>query len=97
VRIKMTRYTFKVGNRDRGAYVSDEALDIQTSENVQELPEPIKAVTPRMKRVREAGFTTFEAPAGEHSNLEWYANVLEDRECEVVNIDEDRGIVSVIA
>lgn len=93
----MTRYTFKVGRRDRGGYVSDEALDIQTSKDVEKLPEPIKNVTPSMKRVREAGFTTFEAPAGEHSNLEWYANVLEDRDCEVVNIDEDRGIVSVIA
>jgi len=92
----MNRYTFKFGKRDRGAYISDEALDIETKTDVEQLPNPIKSVTPNMNRVRVAGFTRFEAPAGQHSDLDFYVNVLEDRECEVVNIDRDRRIMSVV-
>lgn len=89
-------FIFNIKRRDRGAYRSDPRLSVQTPDGVEELPEEIKAITPRMEVERRQGdIVTWMAGAGQHNDLEWYREQLEERGLQVEFFNEDQNRMTV--
>lgn len=89
-------FIFNIKPRDRGTYTSDPRLSVQTPDGLESLPEEIKAVTPVLKEERRQGdVVTWMAAAGQHNDLNWYRDQLEERGLEVEFFNREQNRMTV--
>jgi len=90
------RFIFNIKRRDRGAYQSDPRLSVQTPDGLSELPSEINAITPVMQKERKQGdIVTWLAAAGQHTDLRWYRDQLEDRGLKIQHFNNDQNRMTV--
>jgi len=91
------RFIFNIKRRNRGAYRSDPRLSVQTPDGLSELPSEINAIIPVMQKERKQGdIVTWMAAAGQHIDLSWYRNQLEDRGLKAEHFNNEQNRMTVI-